>query len=62
MAKSPPPPDLVQISARVPRELANALKLAATTREISGRQPHTQAGMIETALRAWLQREGHLPK
>jgi hypothetical protein len=60
MAKAPP--ELVQISARVPRDLANALKLAATTREISGRHPYTQAAMIETALRAWLQREGHLPK
>jgi hypothetical protein len=59
MAKAP---ELVQVSARIPRELANALKLAATTREISGRQPSTQAAIIETALREWLQRQGHLPK
>jgi len=42
---------------RLERELADALKLEATLREINGATPSSQQEIVAAALRSWFERE-----
>lgn len=48
----------VQMAVRIPRSLRLALKAAALQQERHGKQPHTQAEIVEEAVRSWLQSHG----
>ena len=50
---------LVAVTVRVPPDLADRLKLAAVTRRIQRVEPMTAQGIVENAVRAWLDAHKH---
>jgi hypothetical protein len=63
MAKRLPPSvipraKMPMVAARIPRELLNTLRLAATQQRNAGRKPASVNAIIEHSLREWLTRNG----
>jgi hypothetical protein len=50
------------LAIRLPKELMDALRIAAVTRRTQDKPPVTQTDIVAIAVREWLQRQGHLPK
>ena len=61
MARKPKaqPRDLVMFTARVPRELATRVKIAAATRAGAESPPCTVQDIVTVAIQDWLKANGH---
>lgn len=59
-ANAPAPVALVNLSVRLTQETAAALRQAMLSQKTEGRSPASTQGIVEEALRYWLQERGFL--